>query len=597
MSLVDKLQGKVPEESRPMLTEEQELILKTAGKVVRGKRSSSNRLVIEAGAGTGKTFTLKQLALSLTGQGLYTAFNRPLVNESQEKFKGTGVPCKTQHGLAFMAEGRKFQHRLNAPRMRSDEIAKLLGVKDYTLKIGESEKRLPAGFLAARVMMAIWKFCQTADQKIEPKHFKPIDGIEVPPSEDGSVAGTGRANNLKVQKHLLKFARKAWKDLTAEDGQLPFRHDVYVKLWQLSDKPVISADYILVDEAQDTAPVMLDVLDRQSGTVIIVGDSAQQIYEWRGAVNALAAFPDAPRCYLSQSFRFGQAVAEVANTILETLEEGTELRLRGFDEIKSRIAPVENPDAILCRTNAVAVSTLLGGIANGKRPYLVGGGADVIAFVKAARSLQRGESTSHPELACFTSWAEVQEYASLDEGEDLKLMVKLIDSFGVDEILHALQSMCKEDDADFVISTAHKSKGREWPTVRLAEDFPPQSKCGDPERRLLYVAATRAKETLDVSNCPFFNGDDAIDLCRVIASQPSCEDQEKARKEKPVEEKPKEKEGDFTWAKGRQGDWLVRGPKGYAGKRVTVTRRDGSTSEKVLDKEIWTDGDIALYSI
>lgn len=594
MSLVEKLQAGMPEEEpRPKLTEEQELILKTAGKVVRSKRS--NRLVIEAGAGTGKTFTLKQLALSLTGQGLYTAFNRPLVNESQEKFKGTGVPCKTQHGLAFMAEGRRFQHRLNAPRMRSDEIAKLLGIKDYHLKIGESEKRLPAGFLAGRVMDAIWKFCQTADQKIGAKHFKPIDGIEVP-AEDGSP-GTGRANNLKVQKHLLKFARKAWKDLTSEDGQLPFRHDVYVKLWQLSEKPVISADYILVDEAQDTAPVMLDVLDRQKATVIIVGDSAQQIYEWRGAVNALAVFPDAPRCFLSQSFRFGQAVAEVANTILETLESGTDLRLKGFEKIKSRIAPVENPQAILCRTNAVAVSSLLGGIANGKRPYLVGGGADVIAFVKAARSLQRGESTSHPELACFNSWAEVQEYATLDEGEDLKLMVKLIDSFGVEEILHALQSMCKESDADFVISTAHKSKGREWPTVRLAEDFPPESKCGDAERRLLYVAATRAKETLDVSHCPFFNGDDAIDLCRVIALQPSSEDQDKAREEKSIEEKSSTKDQDFTWAKGRQGDWLVRGPKGFSGRRVSVTRRDGSSSEKVLDKEIWTDGEIALYSI
>ena len=60
------------------------------------------------------------------------------------------------------------------------------------------------------------------------------------------------------------------------------------------------------------------------------------IYEWRGAVDAMKAFPGAPRRMLSQSFRFGQTVADVANSILATLDEPTDLVMRGCD-IPSRV--------------------------------------------------------------------------------------------------------------------------------------------------------------------------------------------------------------------------------------------------------------------
>nr|WP_249816408.1 UvrD-helicase domain-containing protein [Bradyrhizobium sp. 180] len=56
-----------------------------------------------------------------------------------------------------------------------------------------------------------------------------------------------------------------------------------MKLWALSN-PAIAADFILLDEAQDTNPVVLDVLRKQPAQMVYVGDKYQQIYEWRGAV-------------------------------------------------------------------------------------------------------------------------------------------------------------------------------------------------------------------------------------------------------------------------------------------------------------------------
>jgi len=53
---------------------------------------------------------------------------------------------------------------------------------------------------------------------------------------------------------------------------------------------------------------------------VAVGDPHQQIYRFRGAEDALNSdwMADAERHYLTQSFRFGPAVAHVANIILFT---------------------------------------------------------------------------------------------------------------------------------------------------------------------------------------------------------------------------------------------------------------------------------------
>lgn len=48
-----------------------------------------------------------------------------------------------------------------------------------------------------------------------------------------------------------------------------------------------------------------------------------------------------------------------------------------------------------------------------------------------------------------------------------------------------------------MITTAHKSKGLEWDNVELSDDFPdPYFNKNDEEKRLFYVAMTRAKKNL-----------------------------------------------------------------------------------------------------
>ena len=67
-------------------------------------------------------------------------------------------------------------------------------------------------------------------------------------------------------------------------------HDGYLKLWQLK-QPILKDmhyhDVLMIDEGQDMNPAMLEIFNYQKTTKIIVGDPYQQIYMFRGAVNAL----------------------------------------------------------------------------------------------------------------------------------------------------------------------------------------------------------------------------------------------------------------------------------------------------------------------
>lgn len=575
-------------------------------------------LVLPAGAGAGKTSTLRMLEEVLPGNGQYTAFNRSLVNESKAKFKK--ARCSTTHGLAFGTVGKQFSHRLNGGRMRSEQIAQRLGIADMGISTGVTPdgtpalRQLQAGWLAGQVMVAVRRFCQSADELIGREHFKRIDGIDQP-SPDGKTAW---ANNDVVKGYLLPFAEKAWADLSSPTGTLPFSHDVYVKLWQLGkgpNKPTIPASYILLDEAQDTAPVFLDVLKQQTHALLIfVGDSNQAIYEWRGAVDAMQAFPDAPRRMLSQSFRFGQRVADVANSVLRGLNDPTDLILKGLPSISSVVTnePYGNPKCVLTRTNGAAVTAIMQAQAEGKTTHLIGSVTEVLAFLRASRDLQQGKTTSHPDLGCFSTWAEVVTYSETDEGQELRLWVKLIKEFSIDAVIRALEAQTPEENADLVVCTAHKSKGREWTSVKLAGDFPPACRMSDPDRRLLYVAVTRAKRVLDISACPSFRefrdprtGESSSGI-RIEWTGPMPNlDETGIEADEPVEEPvpiptmtpvPEAQPLEFNWT-NYSGKWCIVGPSDQVGQRVDVIRKDGSKSIERLGQVVKQLNGKTIYAV
>ncbi|MFF3857104.1 UvrD-helicase domain-containing protein [Micromonospora sp. NPDC002575] len=448
---------------------------------------TGENLVIEAGAGTGKTSTLRMAATRMGGRGLYIAFNRAIAGDAKKSFP-RHVSCSTAHSLAFRAVGYQYKKRLDSPRMPAHQAAVLLGI-DTGFVVSRDHTIEPAQ-VARLAMETVAAYCRTADDEIGPQHVPEVNGVD-------GLAATALAETV------LPYAVDAWADLRRVDGRLKFAHDHYLKIWALG-RPRLAADFILFDEAQDADPLIASVVQAQDCQLIAVGDECQAIYGWRGAVDALATWPAQRRLYLSQSWRFGPAIAAEANKWLTLL--GAKLRLTGNPGLASQLGGLEYPKAVLCRTNAEAMRQAMSAMDEGRRAGLVGGGATIRRMAEAAQKLQSGRKTDHPELFAFATWAEVQEYVRHDQaGKDLAVFVRMIDDFGAEEIIHAADRLSDERYAEVVISTAHKAKGREWDSVKIGDDFRQPTATEDGragrvprgEAMLAYVAVTRAKQTLD----------------------------------------------------------------------------------------------------
>ena len=455
--------------------------------------ASDKRFAIEALAGSGKTTTLKMVAKANPGTKMtYVAFNKAIADEARRTFP-RNVTASTMHSFAFRAVGKKFADRLNGPRVQAWQVVNVLRIPSR-FEFGSFSLRDRQ--IARLVTETIKRFCHSADEVPGTRHVPRVPGMDTPEA------------HRQLSEFLAPFIARAWDDLQQPTGALRFDHDIYLKTWSMGD-PKLPGDVILADEFQDADPVIAHIVRKQmerGAQIIPVGDNYQQIYEWRGAVNSLAAFGAEEMLALQKSFRFGPVIAERANLILEEL--GATLRLEGHEPVGSQLAVLDDPSAILCRTNAEAVAQLMLAQVAGIQAGLVGGTAAIESLAQAAGQLKRGEKTWHPELMAFDSWVQVRAYVeeSKEEARDLAVLVKLIDTFGEAAILEAVGRAVPEERAELVISTAHKAKGREFSRVRIASDFrdPRDEETGEwdkGEGRLLYVALTRAIDFLDDSAC------------------------------------------------------------------------------------------------
>jgi superfamily I DNA/RNA helicase len=457
---------------------------------------AGRHLALQAGAGTGKTSTLALLAASTTRRGRYLAFNKDIASDAAGRFPGT-VRCKTVHATAYAALGHRYARRLSSPRQPAWRTGQALGIT-RPVRIGEHD--LAQRTLSHAVLRTVTRFCYSADRTLARQHVPRLRRLDAPDQ------------HAHLAEVILPFAARAWTDLQdPERGVVRFEHDHYLKMWALTG-PKIEADFLFLDEAQDTNPVLEQVFaaQRDHAQLVMVGDSAQAIYGWRGARDVMVGF-DATQLTLTRSFRFGPEIAAQANRWLALAD--VPFRLTGTDTIPAEVGDIPCPDAVLCRTNIGAMAEVMRLLAEGHRVALTRGGQQLAALAHAARDLKEGRRTNHQELVLFSSWGELQDYAAYDPaGRDLQPFVDLVDTHGPDAILTAVDELTDEATADVTVSTAHKAKGREWPTVKIADDFPEPKDAdqhdaegrpipkpvSDIDARLAYVAVTRARNRLDL---------------------------------------------------------------------------------------------------
>ena len=242
---------------------------------------------------------------------------------------------------------------------------------------------------------------------------------------------------------------------------------------------------------------------------------------------------EAPKLYLTQSFRFGPNIARVANRLLQGCLEAL-LPVVGHPDIQDSLVDAMMPDepyTIICRTNVELFQQALT-CAEKQLPISMIGGDKFSVFLEAVMDVYylytgRKELIKDRSITFFKSFDDLEEFSQERLDAELMSRVAIVKKHGtqIPAKIEAIQKMITVPRlAKVFLVTAHKSKGLEFTNVVLADDFadlfdedglsiPVSSGNLEEDKRrgykrviprdevnLLYVAATRAKKRLKLNH-------------------------------------------------------------------------------------------------
>ena len=208
--------------------------------------------------------------------------------------------------------------------------------------------------------------------------------------------------------------------------------------------------YLLVDEFQDISPADFRLISLLSENLFAVGDDDQAIYGFRGGdseiMQEFTDRRDVTKYEITRNYRSTSTIVEHARALIERNAPRIRKNLRAHNPLQQDIKIVETiPDTI--------------------------------------ETLLRRELKSSQETAVLAR-------TNYETGR--------------------IQEMLTRHANSVEVTTIHKAKGREWEKVILVHNtlgrrFPRRDSRLTEERRVFYVAMTRAKEALVVlgGTCPF----------------------------------------------------------------------------------------------
>ncbi|ATN93374.1 F-box DNA helicase protein 1-like protein [Pseudoalteromonas phage J2-1_QLiu-2017] len=480
-------------------------------------------LKIEASAGASKTSTCELVAHnSPEKKALYMAFNKAMAVEAEEKFPSETVDCMTTHSLAYRSFGHQLQHKLTRPRFTSfkdyvnvygtgSEIARAFKIKSWKCP-RFTQVSLPAGFQGELIKRQVALFESSADEFLRSHHF-PMQMLftKLKKYEKKLKAEDWKYVKDKIYNVFLpmitSYSEKLWEYRIDTSHVALATHDTYLKLYQLSKPDLSHYDLIFGDEFQDTTDCVLDIFMRQKDhcQLIMVGDSFQNIYQFRNAINALGRIEE-DSYPLLKSFRFGPKVAGVAKMVLEGA-----IDITGNDSVDSQVLVNDTKKhkhyVKIFRGNATLLGEALELIQRGVEVSISIDVGDFCRKLESAVELKYGnmKKVKHPDIICYENYQDFCDDAEIDK--ELSRIKDFVEGGKVGEVIKALKSYKKPRNPTVTFITAHKSKGLEWDIVHLADDFPSvYDRDGnfkgfedDCERNLLYVAVTRARKRLKVN--------------------------------------------------------------------------------------------------
>ena len=478
-------------------------------------RNGQGNLVVEASAGSGKTYTLMKCVEEIPGDKniLLSAFNRDIATVLKRKAKDMfNVNVSTLHGLGLQMLQRNFPNEeliLDEFKYKSylnTNIKSLSSINTYSLSKRDFARYMSN--IEAFINFGRCYLCETV---------KDLEFIE----DRYDIATI--ADEKEVALDILEYGKKNLSQIDYTD-----------MIWLpnvLYCKPLgMLYDWIILDEAQDLSVCQREIVlkCRKINTrMLFFGDSEQALYSFASSdpesFKMLKELPNTTSLPLSISYRCAKNIVDFAQKIVPTIEannDGREGEIKydvGLDEI-------QDGDMVLCRNNAPLMQVYVDFIKQGKKCFIRGKdiGLNLKNMVKRAgievlnKSLQedgvfvRLYDTLFDminEIVCKynVTYSDAVESAAISNRLD---MIKALEILS-DDINTSAELIAKIDGifsdrkkGGISLSTIHKAKGLEAENVYIAcRHLMPSSRAKKDweirqEYNLMYVAYTRAKNIL-----------------------------------------------------------------------------------------------------
>jgi DNA helicase II / ATP-dependent DNA helicase PcrA len=298
----------------------------------RAVETTEGPLLIQAGAGSGKTKTLTHRIAYIIASKKATPFNILAVTFTNKAAKE--MRHRVAQLLAQSAENRSFMpymgtfhsicvrllrqdgEHIGVPRtfVIFDEADRLAAVKQASKQLSIDEKSFPPRVLGGLISSA----------KNEMMTPQDLDGAGSSPAQRTA------AQVFPLYERILKEASALdFDDLINRTVHLlQSQPEVRIK-WQKQFK------YVMIDEYQDTNTAqykLVKLLTNTNNNIAVVGDDWQSIYSWRGAdfrniLNFESDYPQVTVIKLEQNYRSTKAILDAAHAVITKNQQRSDKQL------------------------------------------------------------------------------------------------------------------------------------------------------------------------------------------------------------------------------------------------------------------------------
>lgn len=473
-----------------MQTEEQDKIIFSSGK--------EKSLLVEARAGTGKTYTIVLIAKSFENKTFQViVFNKKNQLEMSDRLPKNAIGS-TAHSFCNKFIPRFKGHK---PKLDTGKVFNLC-FKNYNFKEDGLEKE---------EAYSIREDCMSLCDLISLCKSYFIN----PSVED--VLWIINHYQMTFNNPLDQISSDAIEILSKSDkdgGTIDF--DDMIRFPVIENKINPQFDYFVIDEAQDNTPIrtiLFKQMYEKGVNVIAVGDEFQSIYGFAGAdCDSLSRIKESVKCQtlpLTINFRCAKKIIEKAQIYVPDIkawDESPDGEVLISDQ-DSFYKSFSYGDVALSRYNKIIIPPCFKLIKDGKKATIQGKdfGEMIIKMIRGFKSTTLDEFYSS-----LDRWRERQlksnkHSSALDAIDDKFECLKFFadNSNTVEDIEKRVLSIFSDEKSDGLkFSTVHKAKGLEWDNVYILDSANfMQTRETQPWmiqqlRNLMYVAITRAKKNL-----------------------------------------------------------------------------------------------------